>query len=549
MQRIPRALRSATVVGLALFGSQPILADVPFENRLFYFVHQYDLSGGAWSLTRGYTASPSAWTKPYGQLPLTSVGVSGDAIVAPLGLVYDVHQNSMEPEIPPDTITPSSPIGASRYGERVSADLNRLVVGAPDDGVAGDGAIFLYQRSGSLWVQEKRITGTVTGAHFGADVAIDGNTVAAAAGGTGSVSVYEIQAGGNVVLRASLTGATSAFGRAIGLSGDALAVGDPNAQNSIGEVRIYRRQGSSWSLEATISPQELGPSYFGASLAIDQDRIIVGEPNKETSPSIGGAARIYRHSLGSWVEEAFLVQTLPTSLAYFAASVDIDGDRAVVSRPYGGSIEHPDLVAARVVYVYEREGPSWFRTQVLGAHDVITGPFADNLDLNGERLLVGSPGLAGVAHYFRHNGTKFSYVLPLGSPDIADDFSASVALSGGLATIGIPAAESGAVASMPLPSLGLMTIPSVAQAGGPLSFRVGGGATATTTLLALTGVNAMPVFLPLLPGTLDLDGQFEIAFGVPPDPNLSGASLRFQAFVAGPFGEVVASNERVVDFE
>ena len=512
-------------------------------------VHQYDEIGGVWSVTRGYTATTFVWTPTYHDL-LTTVSLSGDELlVAEGGLAYDVHQPMIEP-VAMDSVLPSPSLAPQAgYGQRIDADQQRLVVGAPDDGTSGEGAVYLYERSGSQWVGEQRIAGTSAGEHVGAEVTVHGDTFAVTAGGIGRVRVYRIAGGGAVVEEADLVGATVDFGSSLGLDGDLLAVGDPSVNEQLGEVRLYRRQGTSWTEETVLAPSGSPQSLFGWSVAVSEDRVIVGQPRMMAQPAIGGAARIYRNDpVLSWIEEAVVGQDYPGAATYFGHAVDIEGDRAVVSLPWGWPSNHPDLVIGRRVHVLRLDGSSWERTQILAPEEIVHGGYGVDIELDGDVLIVGSPGLCNAAHVYRHHGTAFSYLLPIGPDELDVDFGASVALSGALATVASPGDGPGAVAVKTLPPIGLMTVPEEPAVGDPLTFRVGGAAPGTPALLVVTGVSGAPLFVPLFQGFLDLDGQLLLTVAVPDDPNLPGTSVRFQAFASSASGAVVSSNERTVDF-
>ena len=71
---------------------------------------------------------------------------------------------------------------------------NRLLVGAPNDSTFGadSGAVYVFTRSGSAWVQEAKLRATDAGAGktFGQSVAVSGSSAVIGSAGGGSDSVY-----------------------------------------------------------------------------------------------------------------------------------------------------------------------------------------------------------------------------------------------------------------------------------------------------------------------------------------------------------------------
>lgn len=92
-------------------------------------------------------------------------------------------------------------------------------------------------------------------------------------------------------------------GSAVAMSGDLLVVGAPRLDRPAGEfgvpaavpeaggVRIYHRYGGGWALDQTLfAPNDAASgNAFGASVAVDGDVLVVGEP-RYTKPSIPQAA-------------------------------------------------------------------------------------------------------------------------------------------------------------------------------------------------------------------------------------------------------------------
>ncbi len=520
-------------------------------------IYLFEFSSGAWSETRVFSALPTTFVDDFD----VHVAIVGTDIVAGGGFAYSTTQEpAVQPELEDGKQAPAMPIAGASYGNSIAIDDGVLVVGAPLDQSASvaTGAAYVYQRVGGVgghWSNEVRIAGSTSNGRFGFDVAIDGDTIAIGAPdeGNGQVHVYRRMAGGAVVLEQTLSGPGLYYGFSVDVEGDRIAVGAPLVNSGLGAVRVYHRQGTVWSQEAVLSPPGSGTQFFGHDVDLSGDGLIVGSSAGMGMVFSGvGNARVYRFSAGSWSEEAVLHDNQNQALAYFGYRVALDGDRAVVSRVLLWNLEAPYYAVDRNVHVFEKQSGVWNRVQILVPEEIVVGSYGYALDLDGDRLLVGSWGQCGTAFYYLHNGTSFSYVIPLSHSSAVthDGYAAGVAFAGALATVGATHdGVGGTINDAILPGLGLMTIPALVAAGDDLTFRTGGGSVAKPTLLVITGVNATPLFVSVLLGAFDAEGQFEFTVPVPAHPALPGAEVDFQAFTTDASGFVVPSNERTVRFE
>ncbi|MFN0051285.1 MAG: hypothetical protein ACKV0T_03790, partial [Planctomycetales bacterium] len=147
------------------------------------------------------------------------------------------------------------------YGAAVSLEGNTVVIGAPDADFHR-GVAEVYVKSGSVWTLQQTILGRDTGA-------VDGDR----------------------------------FGAAVSVSGDRLAVGSPGVQSSKGAVRTFSRIGGTWSLLQELSlASGVANDYFGFSLALDGDQLLVGAYGVADGAGNRnrGAAFAFRLSNGEW---------------------------------------------------------------------------------------------------------------------------------------------------------------------------------------------------------------------------------------------------------
>lgn len=292
----------------------------------------------------------------------------------------------------------------ARFGYSVSISGNKAVVGAY--GADGKelttsswqavGAAYVFEYDGASWVQSETLVSS-------------------------DYSSYDI------------------FGYSVSISGDRIVVGafqedhdelGGNLMYTAGSAYVFEYDGGSWGETAKLVASDRGSDdYFGRSVSIDGDRIIVGA-NQNDDDDLGGnflsdsgAAYIFEHDGVSWAEVAKLVASDRGIGDYFGESVDISGDRVLV----GTSREDEDasggntLTDSGSAYLFEYDGASWVQVVKLTASDRNTGDyFGFKVRIEGDRVIVGAPrededasgnnfiSSAGSVYIYEYNGITWS---------------------------------------------------------------------------------------------------------------------------------------------
>jgi hypothetical protein len=216
-----------------------------------------------------------------------------------------------------------------------------------------------------------------------------------------AVQVYELQ-GGAFVHVVELTSSeavetNASFGRALAMDGDLLAVGDPSAPGAgfvSGIVHLYRRGPSGWQLEQKVRPINFQTSAleFGATLALADDRLVVGAPSSSSSTTIeDGAVFVYEHTAGNWAEVQRLDNPGATLFSQFGRDLDMEGERLLVGTPGAA----PDGIA----YLFEHQSGSFVQIDSLQpAQPGVSPGFGARVALSGSAAAVSSSG-TGVPHF------------------------------------------------------------------------------------------------------------------------------------------------------
>jgi hypothetical protein len=385
-------------------------------------VYVYTRSGGNWIFEAFLKASNTGANDQFGR----SVSLSADGNTLAVGALYEDSSGTGVGSTPDEGASDSGAVyvytrsggnwiveaflkasntGADdQFGSSVSlsANGNTLAVGAdleassgtgvgstPDEGAFGSGAVYVYTRSGGIWIFEAFLKASNAGAldYFGYSVSLsaDGNTLAVGANNEAS----------------SGTGVGS--------------TPDEGTQDS-GAVYVYTRSGGAWTFEAFLKASNTGVfDYFGysVSLSADGNTLAVGAILEDSSgtgvgstPDEGasgsGAVYVYTRSGGNWVFEAFVKASNTGVNDQFGRSVSLsaDGNTLAVSALSEdssgtgvGSTPDEGASDSGAVYVYTRSGGAWiFEDFVKAGNTGASDKFgsAVSLSADGNTLAVGA---------------------------------------------------------------------------------------------------------------------------------------------------------------
>lgn len=294
------------------------------------------------------------------------------------------------------------PPGTRDFGAAVAVDGDTIVVGAPDVDATDPGEVFVYRRTSGTWSQEAYLTsqGLPDGAVFGAAVDIDG---------------------------------------------DRVAVGAPHAEtgqlNDDGKAYVFLRSGTSWTQEDELGVNAvlMGQDWFGRSVALDGDTLVVGAAGPSLSGPFG-TVYVFNRSGSSWNEAAVLSQSSPFGGCFLGWAVDIEGSVLAAGCPV------PDGNGSST-RVYELEGASWNLVETLTFQGSGNRTFGTALALSGDTLWVGNEradvaaqNAGALSVYTRTSVGDWSLLDVYTTPDAdgEDYFTVSLAAFGNTAVAGTP---------------------------------------------------------------------------------------------------------------
>ncbi|MCB1091174.1 MAG: hypothetical protein KDL87_06570, partial [Verrucomicrobiae bacterium] len=203
-----------------------------------------------------------------------------------------------------------------------------------------------------------------------------------------------------------------------------------------------------WSLEPTVTKvfgrgSDPAGNLFGASVAVSDRFLIVGEPSNDDAPPAQGAVNVFDAKTHRFLRKIVSPDTADGD--QFGFSVALCGELLLVGAPLG------DGIAADSGTAFLFELPSGRLLRRLIAGDGASGDnFGRSVSLNRKYALVGADQVmtgTGAAYLFE-TPTGFQlakWVAAGGAP--GDLFGYSVSLSGAIGAVGAPGADGGSPGS------------------------------------------------------------------------------------------------------
>ncbi len=295
----------------------------------------------------------------------------------------------------------SNPGPDDRFGGAVAIDGDTVVVGATgedsrattvngsqaDDG-DGNGAAYVFTRSGSTWSQQAYLKAANTNDFddFGVSVAVSGDSVVVGANGEDS--------------------------SAMGVNGN----GSDNSFGASGAAYVFTRAVTTWAQAAYLKASNTEPiDSFGDSVGIDGGTIVVGASLEDSSATgannanqgnqaagqDSGAAYVFTPSAATWSQQAYLKPSNTDKDDAFGEHVAIANDTIVIGAigedsaatgPNGNQADN-SLFHTGAAYTFQRSAGVWTGGTYLKASNTgDSDEFGGAVAISGTTLAVGAAG-------------------------------------------------------------------------------------------------------------------------------------------------------------
>lgn len=243
------------------------------------------------------------------------------------------------------------------------------------------------------------------------------------------------------------------FSRSMDMDGDILVVG---RELNNGAAYVYRRQGEQWVEEQKLTADDPNSFYFGYSVGVSGNVIVVGDPWYRAGANTNvGAAFVFRYNGTSWVKEAKLMASDGAANDWFGAA-RIDGNYIVVGALYDDDASPSNTNCdSGSAYVFEYGAGTWTQVAKLTALDAACGDrFGQAVAISGTKVLVGayyatvsSATQRGAAYIYQKSflgGWPQQKKLTASDGAAYDQFGCKVAIDGDVAVVSAYLKDDGA---------------------------------------------------------------------------------------------------------
>jgi hypothetical protein len=312
-----------------------------------------------------------------------------------------VTQNNMPPtERLPDSVKTYDHVG---FSVDIKGDV--AVTGAPGDTINGAGfrgSAYVYERINGNWTQTARLLASdgLAGDQFGYAVAVSGDYIAVSANFDDSST--------------------------------------PTVATAHGSVYIFHKVGGVWTEEFKLRAADYASNdQFGHSIALDNDRLMVGSPFDNSGATFCGSVYFYQRSGVSWNQVNKFFRAGFTASEQFGYSVALRGDYAIAGAPFA---DPAGVNSAGSVAIYVFGGGTWnLQTTINGT--VTAYRTGQSVDIDDTYAVVGTPGSmsnTGWVRTYKRTGSTWNALLGINmpTPETGAFFGLSVSMSGPYVMVG-----------------------------------------------------------------------------------------------------------------
>ena len=376
-------------------------------------------------------------------------------------------------------LTASDSNGGDQLGYAVAISGNEVIAGAPKHSAGGlsSGAAYIYeQKEDGTWIESIKLSDGETASEdqFGISVSISGSFAISGAQQDDDVApnagaAYVFERSGSLWLqRAKFTAndakAGDLFGNTVAINGETVIIGAPGVDDAgpeSGAAYVFIYSGDEWVQQAKLIGDDTSMfDHFGTAVSIHENTAVIGAHGKDEDSVDAGAAYIFVRNGVSWIQQAKLTHQNPVPGDQFGHAVAIYGDNALIGA-HRSDATGPDSGAA---YIFTRNGGTWNQDfQLLPNDSGLGDEFGYAVDLTDGVAIVGAPKEdrsepdMGAAYIFVETRRAWLQQAKLiaTEAEAEDEFGAAVAIHEGTAIVGAwkddhPAPESRDDALAPL---------------------------------------------------------------------------------------------------
>jgi hypothetical protein len=324
---------------------------------------------------------------------------NGENYLTQAGAAY-IFYNDGSTWIQQQKVVASDRAPYDEFGLSVAISGDYVIVGTSNESedangentVGNAGSAYIFVRSGETWTQQQKIVASDRGIadYFGCSVDISGDHVIVGAYAededTSGVNSLNTAGSAYIFTRSVTTWSQqkkivasdrsegSRFGYSVAISGNDVIIGASGDTFNNGSAYIFVRDSSAWvQQQKIIAPARAGLDYFGHSVAISGDDVIIGaygeceDANEENTLPAAGSAYIFSSGIGGVVE--------PEIFVYSDSIKIINGDNTPSKN------DHTDFGTTQITYgtitnnyLIHNAGTGYLLIDTI----MISGSWADN---------------------------------------------------------------------------------------------------------------------------------------------------------------------------
>ena len=348
----------------------------------------------------------------------------------------------------------SDGVAGDDLGRSVVNQGDYALVGAPfdDDNGTDSGSVYIFKRDGENWTQQTKITASDNNAGdwFGWTASIHGEYAIIGAyhddaNGMESGKAYIFKRNGTSWTEQTRLFAPDGFmlqrfGISVSINGDYAIVGAQGDNSFTGAAYIFLRDiDGFWTPGPKLTASDgASQDWFGNSVSISGDYVILGAPGNNEKAFDAGAAYIFKRTdMYTWTELTKLTATDAATGDKFGRSVWISGDYCLIGAIYNDA----NGTGSGSAYMFKRNPntDTWSQQAKLTASDgAQSDHFGYSVSIDDNYAIVGAIASdanatdSGSAYIFKRNGTNWMEHIKLSAPDgqVNDWFGISVCISG-----------------------------------------------------------------------------------------------------------------------
>ncbi len=314
------------------------------------------------------------------------------------------------------TFRDPTPTSRDEFGSSVAVDSNNVLIGAPLDDTNGTnvGQAHLFDASTGNLLQTFNDPTPTGSDEFGRSVTLNGNNVLIGArfddtNGTsvGQAHLFDASTG-NLLQTFNDPTPTSGdyFGSSVALNGNNVligAFGDDTNGTQVGQAHLFDALTGNL-LQTFNDPTPTSRDEFGTSVALDGNNVVIGAPRDDTNGTSIGQAHLFDASTGN------LLQTFndptPTFADQFGYSVAVNGNNVLIGA-FGD-----DTIGSGVGQAYLFDASTGNLLQTFNDPTPISiNEFGGSVALDGKNALIGA------SRYDRNSGLMQAYLFEISVPE------------------------------------------------------------------------------------------------------------------------------------